>query len=165
MRKLLVVLLVLAVLAPLFAAGRTDRGGQVTITDYGLDANRRFIQQRSISVLTWDRRNDGGSNPIDNAFTDFIKEGMLRYHNVVVNYVPIFRWEEVQELTIMLAEGAAPDVCYTFNYPTIEEFGRQGAVWNLQPFLDNSENLFPHLWARLGRSHLYWNQDRNTGHI
>ncbi|MCL2287163.1 MAG: sugar ABC transporter substrate-binding protein [Firmicutes bacterium] len=166
MKKLLFVLLVLS-LGVLAACNREPRPGAASISleDSGLDENGRFIDQRSIVVATWDRRNDGGSDPTDNAFTDFIKEGMLRYHNVAVTFKAIYRWNEVEELTIMLAEGVAPDVSYTFNWPTIEEFGRQGAVWNLQPFLDGSEELFPNLWNRLGRSHLYWNQNRETGEI
>src|SRR5690606_41886770 len=46
---------------------------------------RRFGRTRSITVEVYDRGNPGGSPPEDNAFTDFIKEGMLRDHNVRVD--------------------------------------------------------------------------------
>ena len=133
------------------------------LAEYGLDENLRFTDQRSITVLIWDRDTD--TDPADNAFTDFIKEGMLREHNVVVSYEKTGRWSEVDDLTLLLAEGIAPDVCYTFNYPTILTFAQQGAITDLQPYIDDSIDIFPNLWERLTAMRLYWNQDRDTGTI
>ncbi|HOQ76688.1 MAG TPA: hypothetical protein PK369_09000 [Thermoclostridium sp.] len=44
--------------------------------------DRKFTKTRSITVEIYDRNNDGGSPPEDNFFTNFIKEGVLRDHNV-----------------------------------------------------------------------------------
>ncbi|MCL2186541.1 MAG: sugar ABC transporter substrate-binding protein [Treponema sp.] len=180
MRKIFCTVLVLALCTGLFfSCQRTSRAANVSLGEvveyashaarlraYGLDANRRFIgEPRTITVTTWDRRNDGGSDPTNNAFTDFIKEGMLRDHNVRVQFVALYRWNEVEEMNNLLAANDAPDVGITFNYPTIENYGYQEAVWDLHPFIDKSEQLFPNLWNTLGRSYLYWNQDPQTGHI
>jgi len=133
---------------------------------YGLDEDLRFIEQRSIVVLTWDRAPEGSAfHATDNAFTDWIKEQMLELHNVVVTFDYVGRWQEVDELTMMMRERQAPDVCYTFNYGVIDEFGRQDMVVNLQPYLDASNDLFPNLWALLGYTNLYWNQDQETGRV
>ena len=129
--------------------------------ELGLDDDRRFIDQRSIRVLAWERDND----PTLTIFADYLKERMLEEHNVVVDYVTVGRWEEVNELTLLLAEGIAPDVCYTFNYPTIETFAQQGAVVDMEPLLADSGDLYPNLWDRLGWMRLYWNQDNTTGTV
>ncbi|MDR2546507.1 MAG: extracellular solute-binding protein [Lachnospiraceae bacterium] len=131
--------------------------------EWGLDNDRRFVDQRTISVLIWDR--DTETDPTDNAFTDYVKEGMLREHNVVVEYQKIGRWSEVDDLTLLLAEGAAPDVCYTFNYPVIETFANQGAVHDLAPYLTGSQEVFPNLWERLTSMRLFWNRDNETGTV
>ena len=143
------------------------------LEELGLDENRRFIEQRTITVQAWER----DESPIGTVFTDYIIEGMLNEHNVVVEFVGTGRWQDPDEITIMLAEGTAPDVCYTFNYPTVENFGLQGldadgneiegrtTIWDLEQFLNDSGDVFPNLWERLGRSLLYWNQDAETGRI
>jgi putative aldouronate transport system substrate-binding protein len=90
---------------------------------------------------------------------------MLRDHNVIVSYIDIFRWNEVEELNNLLAAGEAPDVSYTFNWPTVESYGQQEAVWDMHPYIDNSQEIFPHLWDLLGSANLYWNQNNETGAI
>lgn len=179
MKKFLAVILSLVVFAGVLAGcGTTERRdvslGEVVqfestaarLAEYGLDADRRFIgEPREITVAIWDRRNDGGTDPTDNVFTDFVKEGMLRDHNVKVSYIEIFRWDEVAEMNNLLAAGEAPDVGYTFNWPTVESYGHQQAVWDLHPFIDNSQEIFPHLWNLLGAPNLYWNQDPDNGRI
>ena len=117
---------------------------EVLLAEYGLDANLRFINQRNISVAVWDRDTD--TDPADNAFTDYIKQGMLDNHNVVVTFQKIGRWTEVEDLTLLLAENDAPDVSYTFNYPVINTFGQQGAITDLQDFFgEGSTQVFPHI--------------------
>ncbi|MCL2052116.1 MAG: extracellular solute-binding protein [Lachnospiraceae bacterium] len=129
--------------------------------ELGLDENRRFYEQRSIRVLAWARDND----PTKTIFADYLKERMLEEHNVVVEFVTTERWNEVDDLTLLLAEGQAPDVCYTFNYPTIEAFANQDVITDLNPLLADSGDLYPNLWERLGWMRLYWNQDSTTGHV
>lgn len=134
--------------------------------ELGLDSNRRFVEPVEITVATWDRRNDGGSDPTDNAFTEWITEQMLEQHNVVITeFVPIYRWEEVNELTVLLAEQEAPTISYTFNFATVDEFGRQDSIFDLAPLLEDSEEIFPYLWDWLTFPLLYWNQDAETGHV
>ena len=134
--------------------------------ELGLDENRRFLEPVEITVAMWDRRNDFASDVTYNAYTEWIREQMLELHNVIVTeFIPIFRWEEVQEMTILLAENEAPIVSYTFNFPTVDEFGRQGAIYDLAPLLEGSGDIFPYLWDFLGYAFLYNNQDQETGHI
>ncbi|HHT49240.1 MAG TPA: extracellular solute-binding protein [Firmicutes bacterium] len=131
-----------------------------------LDANGRFLKTRSITVEIYDRGNPGGSKPEDNFFTNWIKEGMLRDHNVKVTFVPVPRWTEVDVLNNLLAAGDAPDVCVTYSYPTILTYANMGGVLDLSPYLtDEYKELFPDLWDFLGERFLLWNQDPVNGTV
>jgi putative aldouronate transport system substrate-binding protein len=58
----------------------------------GSDGSYRFKETKSITVEVFDRGLDGGrSKPEDNFYTKWIKEGMLRDHNVAVSFVPVGR--------------------------------------------------------------------------
>ncbi|HOB91197.1 MAG: extracellular solute-binding protein [Bacillota bacterium] len=127
--------------------------------------NGRFVETRYITVEVYDRSNPGGSPPEDNFYTDFIKEGMLRDHNVVVEFVPVPRWTEVEVLNNLLAAGDAPDICVTYDYPTIQTYANMGGVLDMAPYLEKYKDLIPDLWDWLGEQNLYWNQDPITGTV
>jgi len=126
------------------------------------NGNVRFIEQREISVLAWDRSDFDDPNT---AFTEFLAEQMLEIHNVVVTFVDSPRWGEDDNIVLLLAEGIAPDVCYTYNFGGINEFAAQGAITDLAPLFADSGDLFPNLWNWLGGGRLYANMDRDTGEI
>ena len=69
----------------------------------------KFAETRHITVEIYDRGNDGGSDPTNNMYTDYIKKGMLEDHNVEVEFVAVPRWTEVEELNNLLAEEYAPN--------------------------------------------------------
>lgn len=127
--------------------------------------NGRFVETRYITVEVYDRSNPGGSPPEDNFYTDFIKEGMLRDHNVVIEFVPVPRWTEVEVLNNLLAAGDAPDICVTYDYPTIQTYANMGGVLDMAPYLEKYKDLIPDLWDWLGEQNLYWNQDPITGTV
>lgn len=126
---------------------------------------RRFTETRYITVEVYDRSNPGGSPPEDNFWTNFIKEGMLRDHNVHVTFVPVPRWTEVEVLNNLLAAGDAPDISVTYSYPTIQTYANMGGVLDLAPYLEQYKDLLPNLWALLGDDNIYWNRDPQTGRV
>mgnify|MGYP001104030488 CR=1 FL=1 len=127
--------------------------------------NGRFTKTRSITVEIFDRSNPGGSTPEDNFYTDFIKEGMLRDHNVEVTFVPVPRWTEVEVLNNLLAGGDAPDICVTYSYPTIQTYANMGGVTDMAPYLEEYKDLLPNLWDFLGEQNIYWNRDPEKGTV
>lgn len=127
--------------------------------------NGRFATTRSITVEIFDRGNDGGTKPEDNFYTNFIKEGMLRDHNVAVTFKPVPRWTEVEALNNLLAAGDAPDVCVTYSYPTIQTYANMGGVLDMAPLLEKYKKELPNLWALLGDRNIYWNKDPEKGTI
>ena len=88
--------------------------------------NGRFTETRQIVVEIYDRGNDGGSDPENNMYTEYIKKGMLEEHNVEVTFKKVPRWTEVEELNNLLAAGTAPDICVTYSYPTVLTYAKMG---------------------------------------
>lgn len=125
----------------------------------------KFVETRQITVEVYDRSNDGGSKPDDNVYTNFIKEGMLRDHNVEVTFVSVPRWTEVEELNNLLAANKAPDICVTYDYPTVLTYAQMGGVLELSSFVDDNKELLPNLWGYLGETNMYWEKDPVEGTI
>ena len=84
--------------------------------------------------------------PEDNFYTDYIKEGMLRDHNVEVEFVPVPRWTEGEVINNLLAANQAPDISVTYSYPTIQTYANMGGVLDLAPYLEENKDLLPDLW-------------------
>ncbi len=109
------------------AGTATDAGTEAAATGELVDG--KFAETRHITVEVYDRGNDGGSDPTNNMYTEYIKQGMLEDHNVEVEFVKVPRWTEVEEVNNLLAAGTAPDICVTYSYPTILTYAEMGGFW------------------------------------
>ncbi len=125
--------------------------------------NGRFVETKKITVEVYDRGNDGGSPPENNVYTDYIKKGMLEKYNVEVEFIPVGRWTEVDDINNLLAGGIAPDVCVTYSYPTIQTYANMGGVLDLAPLVDKYKDLLPNMFALLGDENVYYDKDPDTG--
>lgn len=122
----------------------------------------KFTETRHIVVEVYDRGNDGGSDPTNNMYTDYIKKGMLEDHNVEVEFKAVPRWTEVEEINNLLAASDAPDICLTYDYATIQTYANMGGVIDLAPYVDNYKDLLPNLWNWLGDANINYDRDPNT---
>lgn len=185
MKRFISMLLVCIMLASMFAAcGKKEPKDQATSeqptqqpSNSGTEAkpdeakpeenaeivDGRFVETRKITVEVFDRGNDGGSKPEDNFYTNYIKEGMLRDHNVEVTFVPVPRWTEVEQINNLLAAGDAPDVCVTYDYPTIQTYANMGGVTDLSKYVDENKDLLPNLWGWLTETNMYWDKNPVDG--
>lgn len=134
-------------------------------TDNAEIVDGKFVETRHITVEVYDRANDGGTKPEDNYYTNYIKEGMLRDHNVEVTFVPVPRWTEVEQLNNLLAAENAPDICVTYDYPTIQTYADMGGVTDLGTLVEDNKDLLPNLWDLLGETNIYWDKNPDTGSI
>lgn len=126
-------------------------------------ADGKFAETRHITVEVYDRGNDGGSDPTNNIYTQYIKDQMLERHNVEVEFVAVPRWTEVEQINNLLAAGDAPDICVTYDYPTIQTYANMGGVLDLASFVDDYKDMLPNLWDWLGETNLYWDKDPSEG--
>ncbi len=122
----------------------------------------KFTETRHIKVEIFNRNNDGGSDPTNNPFTDYIKQNMLEKYNVEVEYVSVGRWSEVDDINNLLATGEAPDICVTYSYPTIQTFADMGGVIDLNPYLTEYKDYLGDLWALLEDYNIYYDQNPET---
>lgn len=146
------------------ASNSTDNTATVT-TQPAEIVDGKFTETRKITVEVYDRDNDGGSTPEDNFYTNYIKEGMLRDHNVEVTFVPVPRWTEVEQVNNLLAAGNAPDICVTYDYPTIQTYAGMGGVLDLSPYIEEYKDMLPNLWSWLGETNIYWDKNPTYGTI
>ena len=125
----------------------------------------KFVETRKITVEVYDRGNDGGSDPVNNMYTEYIKKGMLEDHNVEVEFVAVPRWTEVEQINNLLAAGDAPDICLTYDYPTVQTYANMGGVLDLSAYVNDYKDMLPNLWNWLGDTNINWNKDPQTGTI
>jgi len=71
----------------------------------------------------------------------------------------------VAEIDALLQAGQAPDVCLTYNYPTIQAHSDLGRIIDLNPLLGKYRKILPDLWNLLGDALIYFDQDPRTGAV
>lgn len=166
-KKVLSVLLACSMVFAMTACGgKTDTQGSAASTgeeQTGELVDGKFAETRKIVVEIYDRGNDGGSDPTNNMYTEYIKKGMLEDHNVEVEFKAVPRWTEVEEINNLLAAGDAPDICVTYSYPTIQTYAQMGGVLDLSQYVETYKDELPNLWDWLGESNIYWDKDPNNG--
>ncbi len=160
MKKFLSILLACLMVVPMLAMCVT---AQAAGSDEIVDG--KFVETKKITVEVYNRNNDGGTTPEDNVYTDFIKEGMLRDHNVEVTFVPVGRWTEIEELNNLLAAGDAPDICVTYDYSTIQTYANMGGVVDMSTYLEEYKDMLPNFWNLLGDENIYWHRDPENGTV
>jgi putative aldouronate transport system substrate-binding protein len=91
----------------------------------------------SITVEVFDRGTDGGkTDPANNPWTDWIKAKVLKDENIQVTFVPVSRWAEESAIVAKMAAQDAPDLCYTYSMDNVRNWGLQGGVYDLTPYVD-----------------------------
>jgi putative aldouronate transport system substrate-binding protein len=184
MKKIALLSVLVVCAAALFAAPRSQpgtsttapvyTGGKIAITDAVLNDlglvksgnTYRFKETKSITVEVWDRGLDGGRTTAEsNFYTDWIKAGLLRDHNIAVTYKPVGRWTEIDEINNLLAGGSAPDVCVTYDMATIQAYAGMGGVTDLNAYINGYADLFPNLWDWLGDEFINYDLDPKTNQL
>ncbi len=164
MKKILVLVLVLALIATL---GITS----AFAADEGF-VDGKFTETRHITVEIYNRNNDGGTDPTNNVWTEYIKQGMLERYNVEVEFVSVGRWTETDDIAQLLADGQAPDICYTYGYDTVMKYakmkdanGNPGVI-DLAPYLEEYKDYTVNIVNLLGgEDNLYYDKDPVTGSV
>ena len=122
----------------------------------------RFTTTHHITVEIYSRNSNDVTN---NVYANYIKEGMLEKYNVEVEFVPVGRWTEVDDMNNLLAAGDAPDVCVTYSYPTIQTYASMGGILDLAPILEEYKEYLGDMWALLEDYNIYYDQDPADGTV
>ncbi len=124
--------------------------------------NGRFTETRQITVEMFEREGMPVPND-DNPYIQFIKEGMLRDHNVEVEFQLVQRFSEQDILPQWIAANEVPDISYTYNKAAVDDFALQGGVLDLVPLLEEYAPYVEDVVNLLGEDLVYWDLDPNTG--
>jgi len=153
MKRILAILLTLALVASL---GITS----VFAEDF---ADGKFTTTQHLTVEVYNRYNDGGTDPTNSVYAQYIKDGMLEKYNIEVEFVSVGRWSEVDDIGNLLAAGQAPDVCVTYSYPTILTYADMGGIVDLSAPLEQYKEELGNLWTLLEDYNIYYDQDPDNG--
>jgi putative aldouronate transport system substrate-binding protein len=111
----------------------------------------------------------GRTDGANNNWTKWIQEKLLKDENVSVKFVLVPRSEEITMLNNLMASGTAPDICFTYSYETITNFGNLGGLVDMAPYVDTllvdlKKFLGPDQ-ALPGRDFIRRQQDPETGKL
>ncbi len=126
--------------------------------------NGKFPETKHITVEVYDR--EGGTPANNNMYTDYIKKGMLEKYNVEVEFVAVPRWTEVEQINNLLAAGDAPNICYSYSFPTVQAYADMDGILDMSEYLtDEYKGLFPNLWNWLGSTGINYRKNPQDGSI
>lgn len=94
-------------------------------------------EKTDIVVEVFDRGTDGGrTNPIDNYYTKWIQEKLLKDENIGITFKAVSRFEEEPQLNNLMAANNAPDVCLTYSAGLVNNYRDLGGITDLAPYVD-----------------------------
>ncbi len=84
-----------------------------------------------LRVEVFDRATQGGSDPTNNYWTDWLKEKLLAQHNIELSFVSVPRPEEIPQLNVLMASNDAPDIVFTYTLSVVYNYYQQGGAADL----------------------------------
>jgi putative aldouronate transport system substrate-binding protein len=115
------------------------------------DADKPSGERITLKVELFDRNNTpAGQPPItDNFMTQYVQKNFGDPNNIDVEFVTVPRAEEVDKLNVLMASNSAPDIVFTYNKPTVQNYVKSGGLTDLGPII---EEHGPNLKKVLGPS-------------
>lgn len=141
MRRISLILAASMVTIMVGACGNQSKKGDSGNTSSGSEQkeNKPAV---TLNVEVFDRSNapqDGGTCD-NNYMTNLINEKFGKPNNVTVKYVPVPRAQEVDKLSVLMAAGTPPDVCFTYDKNVYFNFAKSGLT-DLTDMVNKSKNL------------------------
>lgn len=98
----------------------------------------------TLKVEVFDRGSaPAGAGPVDNNFwTQWIQKNFGDPNNIKMQFIPVPRNQEVDKLNILMASGDAPDLVFTYDTTTINNYVKSGGLTDVSTLIDaNGPNL------------------------
>lgn len=102
------------------------------------DADKPSGERITLKVELFDRNNTpAGQPPItDNFMTQYVQKNFGDPNNIDVEFVTVPRAEEVDKLNVLMASNSAPDIVFTYNKPTVQNYVKSGGLTDLGPLIE-----------------------------
>ncbi|MGF7030989.1 putative aldouronate transport system substrate-binding protein [Paenibacillus mucilaginosus] len=93
----------------------------------------------TLKVEVFDRGNaPAGAGPVtDNFWTQWIQKNFGDPNNIKLQFVPVPRNQEVDKLNVLMATGDAPDLVFTYDLNTINNYVKSGGLTELGKLIDD----------------------------
>lgn len=98
----------------------------------------------TLKIEMFDRGNaPAGVGSVDNNFwTQWIQKNFGDPNNIKMQFIPVPRNQEVDKLNVLMATGDAPDLVFTYDTTTINNYVKNGGLTELNTLIDqNGPNL------------------------
>lgn len=90
-----------------------------------------------LRIEVFDRGNaPDGLTVTNNEMTKYVQENFGDPNNIDVEFVPVPRSEEINQLNVLMAAGTAPDIIFTYNVGAAYTWAKQGGLTDLTAVLD-----------------------------
>lgn len=97
-----------------------------------------------LRIELFDRNNTPtGASPITNNFmTKYVQEKFGDPNNIKVEWVTVPRTQEVEKVNVLMAANQAPDLVFTYDNPTVQNYVKSGGLTDLGPLIEKyGQNL------------------------
>jgi len=133
-KKSLAVLLVLLLASVMVLAGCSNKSQSSNADGDGGNSGKRI----TLTIELFDRSNTpAGAPPIDDNFmTQYVQKNFGDPNNIDVKFVTVPRSEEVQKLNALMATKSAPDLVFTYDKPTVQNYAQSGGLIDLGPYIE-----------------------------
>ncbi len=115
-------------------ASATSTAGTSVAASSSTDA-KASGEKVTLTVEIFDRA-IAGFQADNNWQTKWIQENFSKAANIDVKFVPVLRSEEVDKLNVLMAANQAPDICFTYNESTIQNYVKNGGLTEIGAILD-----------------------------
>jgi len=102
-----------------------------------------------LSVEIFDRGNMPASygTPIDNRWTNYVKDNFAKPANIDLSYVTVPRAQEVERINVMMASKSAPDIIFCYSNPLFYSYAAQGGLTDLTGLIAANAPQLQQLWG------------------
>lgn len=102
-----------------------------------------------LSVEIFERGNMPASygTPIDNRWTNYIKDKFAKPKNIDLSYVAVPRAQEVERLNVLMASKSAPDIIFNYNPAQFFNFATQGGLTDWGPYIPANAPELQKIWG------------------
>ncbi len=117
----------------------TDGGDTSSASKYQTTYGSKMFDNVKIKVQLFDRSNaPEGSTITENKWTKYAIEEMKKV-GIDLEFVPVPRWDEIPKMQSMMASQTAPDITLTYTFSHVEQYFKDGGVWDLTEFIDGPD--------------------------
>lgn len=117
----------------------TDSGDAGSASKYQTTYGSKMFDNVKIRVQLFDRSNaPEGSTITENRWTEYAIEQMKKV-GIDLEFTPVPRWDEVPKMQSMMASQTAPDITITYTLSHVEQYFKDGGVWDLSEFIDGPD--------------------------